>query len=268
MCRPFDKRLVFVSAAVFASWMVGCAAIAPEDSPPVSEQPADTITPAPVASAEPSPVASPTPQVDPWETAMSRATTAANLAQAAQSNDDWALVGRRWQEAIALLESVPADHPQHGQAQSKITEYRANLAIAEQRADRPIPEAPLPTSRPSVAAESPTESENGGSTVATATDETSPLFALANHLQQNGATMYGAYWCGYCNRQEQMFGDAVSRLNIVECDPRGENARPELCREAGVVSFPTWEINGQLYRGLRPLDELADLSGYQGPRAF
>jgi len=98
--------------------------------------------------------------------------------------------------------------------------------------------------------------------------ETSAEFALANHLSQTGAKMYGTFWCPYCNRQKQLFQDAVSRLTIIECDPNGANAKPELCSQANVSSYPSWEINGQLYRGMRSLDELAQISGYQGPRNF
>ncbi|MDX2245023.1 MAG: hypothetical protein NW224_30470 [Leptolyngbyaceae cyanobacterium bins.302] len=92
--------------------------------------------------------------------------------------------------------------------------------------------------------------------------------ALADHLTQTGAKMYGTYWCPYCNRQEELFGNAVSKLQVIECDPKGENAQPQLCAQANVNSFPTWEIGGKLYPGLQSLDELATLSGYKGARNF
>jgi len=92
--------------------------------------------------------------------------------------------------------------------------------------------------------------------------------ALASHLEQIGAKMYGAYWCPYCKKQKELFGEAVSEINYIECDAKGENPQPELCRSAGVRGFPSWEINGQLHPGLHTLEELADLSGYQGSRKF
>ncbi len=91
---------------------------------------------------------------------------------------------------------------------------------------------------------------------------------LAEHLTQTGAKMYGTYWCPYCNKQEELFKDAVSKVQIVECDPQGENAQPQLCAQANVSSYPTWEIKGKLYRGMRSLEELAELSGYQGSKDF
>ena len=93
--------------------------------------------------------------------------------------------------------------------------------------------------------------------------------ALAQHLRQRGAKMYGAYWCPYCTRQKELFGrQAFSQISYIECDPRGQNARPDLCRQAGVNGFPTWEINGRQYRGMQTLTQLADITGYKGSRNF
>lgn len=92
--------------------------------------------------------------------------------------------------------------------------------------------------------------------------------ALALHLQEIGAKMYGAYWCPYCKKQKQVFGKAFDEINYIECDPKGENPQPGLCRNAGIAGFPTWEIKDQLYPGLHSLEELADLSDYQGERDF
>jgi glutaredoxin len=93
--------------------------------------------------------------------------------------------------------------------------------------------------------------------------------ALASHLKQTGAKLYGAYWCPYCHKQKALFGnEAFSQLDYVECDPAGKNARPELCQKAHVEGFPTWEIQGKQYGGFRSLQDLADLSGYKGERNF
>lgn len=98
--------------------------------------------------------------------------------------------------------------------------------------------------------------------------QTTPEQSLANYLTQIGARMYGAYWCPYCMRQIALFGEAFDTINYVECDARGENAQPQLCIDAGIEGFPTWDINGELYPGLRSLEELAELSGYTGSTDF
>lgn len=93
--------------------------------------------------------------------------------------------------------------------------------------------------------------------------------ALAAHLQQIGARMYGAYWCPHCQDQKALFGQpAIQRINYIECDAQGPNAQPDQCRAANIKGFPTWEIGGQQYSGTRSLQELAELSGYQGPQNF
>jgi glutaredoxin len=93
--------------------------------------------------------------------------------------------------------------------------------------------------------------------------------ALAEHLKQRGAKMYGAFWCPYCTRQKELFGrEAFSKITYIECDARGQNAQPDLCRRANVRGFPTWEISGQQYGGMQSLTQLADISGYKGSRNF
>lgn len=94
--------------------------------------------------------------------------------------------------------------------------------------------------------------------------------ALASHLQQNNAKMYGATWCVTCTGQKKWFGkEAFSKITYIECDPGGENAKPDLCRKLNINSFPTWEINGKLTCiGGCSLDKLANESGYKGPRDF
>lgn len=92
--------------------------------------------------------------------------------------------------------------------------------------------------------------------------------ALAQHLTASGARMYGTYWCPYCTYQKEMFGEAIAKVQVIECDPKGPNAQPSLCASANVRGYPTWEIQGQQYRGAHSLEELAKLSNYQGATNF
>jgi hypothetical protein len=93
--------------------------------------------------------------------------------------------------------------------------------------------------------------------------------ALAKHLQRKQAKIYGAYWCSHCYEQIYLFGQqAFSLINRIECDPEGKNSQPKLCKANQVTGYPTWKIDGKSYSGLQSLDELADISGYQGQRNF
>jgi uncharacterized membrane protein len=88
---------------------------------------------------------------------------------------------------------------------------------------------------------------------------------LAQHLAAQGVKFYGAYWCPHCADQKRMFGNAAALLPYIECDARSPAGRPQVCLEAGVRAFPTWDIKGARYEGVLSLDELARLSGYAPP---
>lgn len=94
--------------------------------------------------------------------------------------------------------------------------------------------------------------------------------ALAQHLRDSGAIMYGTWWCTFCHQQKLWFGaEATALLPDIECDPQGQNAQVALCQaQAGLQGYPTWKINGELYPGALSLQQLAELSGYTGPMTF
>ncbi len=91
---------------------------------------------------------------------------------------------------------------------------------------------------------------------------------LAAHLKKVGAKMYGAFWCPHCTRQKEMFGAVFRNIDYVECDPRGENPRPNLCRDAGIKGYPTWSVNGKQLVGVQSFEELAEASNFKGSRKF
>lgn len=101
---------------------------------------------------------------------------------------------------------------------------------------------------------------------------------LAQHLKKVNAKMYGAYWCPHCYEQKKIFGaKAAQEFPYIECAADGKNSQANLCQEIAPkieketgrgFGFPTWEINGKYYAGQQSLEELANASGYQGPRNF
>ena len=88
--------------------------------------------------------------------------------------------------------------------------------------------------------------------------------ALAIHLTQSGAKMYGASWCPHCQQQKSYFGASANRLPYIECSPNGQGT-PESaeCRTAGIKSYPTWVINGKPIEEVMTLKQLAETSGFQ-----
>lgn len=84
---------------------------------------------------------------------------------------------------------------------------------------------------------------------------------FAKCLTEHGVKMYGAYWCGHCQNQKRMFGDAVQYVDYIECDVGGENSHADLCSQKEIGGYPTWEIKGEFYPGEMNLAKLAELSG-------
>ncbi|MEB3304454.1 MAG: vitamin K epoxide reductase family protein [Cyanobacteriota bacterium] len=93
--------------------------------------------------------------------------------------------------------------------------------------------------------------------------------ALAKHLSAKGAVMYTAYWCPHCREQKELFGkEGTAALKIVECAPDGHNSQAALCEKKQIKGFPSWEINGTVDSGVKPLAKLAAMSNYSGPNGF
>jgi len=91
--------------------------------------------------------------------------------------------------------------------------------------------------------------------------------ALARHLREKGAVMYGAHWCPHCSEQKALFGDAAKDVPYVECAADTVNGRPDLCEKAGVKVFPTWVMGTERLTGVQPLSKLATFSNFDSGAA-
>ena len=111
-----------------------------------------------------------------------------------------------------------------------------------------------------------TASGTGNSGPAVTMTSGSAEIALAKHLKDIDAKMYGAYWCPHCFDQKQLFGqEAKKYMPYVECADDGAGSQTALCQSVPeVTGFPTWEVNGEFLAGTQTLTVLAEASGYQG----
>ena len=92
---------------------------------------------------------------------------------------------------------------------------------------------------------------------------------FAKFLTDNNFKMYSAYWCPHCHDQKQLFGKkAVKELTVIECAQDGKDNQYNLCREKQIEGFPSWEINGVIYSGVKDLNDLAIMTGYEGDSNF
>lgn len=85
------------------------------------------------------------------------------------------------------------------------------------------------------------------------------VIGFAECLKEEGAKFYGAFWCPHCQNQKRIFGKKASdSLPYVECStPDGEN-QTEVCKEAGIESYPTWEFaDGTRKSGEQSIQELS-----------
>jgi hypothetical protein len=89
------------------------------------------------------------------------------------------------------------------------------------------------------------------------------LESFARSLTESGAKMYGAYWCGHCNSQKKMFGDAWQFIDYVECSEQ-DGSQSDQCAEAGIKAYPTWEFgDGTRLSGALSFETLAEGSGVE-----
>lgn len=81
---------------------------------------------------------------------------------------------------------------------------------------------------------------------------------FAECLKENGAVLYGTFWCQHCQNQKALFGKSAKRLTYVECSTPDGRSQLEICQEKNIDSYPTWEFNdGSRLNGEIPLKELA-----------
>lgn len=85
--------------------------------------------------------------------------------------------------------------------------------------------------------------------------------ALADHLRQQGAVFYGAWWCPACFKQKNLFGQqAGNSLPYVECE-KTEDQRKR-CQNLGITAYPTWVLGSNRLEGVQTLDSLSQWSGF------
>ncbi|MEY3929993.1 MAG: hypothetical protein RLZZ516_1703 [Cyanobacteriota bacterium] len=120
------------------------------------------------------------------------------------------------------------------------------------------------TARAGSAPEAPTR-EAPARAAATPASSTAELAALVEHLRQQGAVFYGAWWCPHCTHQKELFGQEVAlRLPYVECEK--DDAGRQRCAAAAVRVYPTWDLKGQRREGLLTIEELRAWSGFAASR--
>jgi hypothetical protein len=99
---------------------------------------------------------------------------------------------------------------------------------------------------------------------------------FAQCLTEEGAVMYGAFWCPHCAKTKKKFGSSFKYINYVECDAKcepdengdvgsfcnGHEAQTDLCIEKGIENYDTWEFpDGSRVIGEPTFQELSEKTG-------
>ena len=69
------------------------------------------------------------------------------------------------------------------------------------------------------------------------------------------AILYTKTGCFYCQKQEELFGDKVKFLNLVNADSWEDLAK------YNITQTPTWIINEEKYVGVQEIETLRNLTG-------
>lgn len=86
------------------------------------------------------------------------------------------------------------------------------------------------------------------------------LKGLAECLTENEAILYTVYWSPDVEIQLAYFEEYANELNVVECDPQGDNYKGT-CNFNDHNAYPSWLIDGKEYPGVQSLIKIAAISG-------
>lgn len=82
---------------------------------------------------------------------------------------------------------------------------------------------------------------------------------FATCITDSGAKFYGTFWCPHCGAQKAMFGKSKEMLPYIECSTPDRNGQLQVCKDAGITSYPTWEFaDGSRASGEQQLTTLAE----------
>ena len=130
------------AAAAVLAVTLGCSSTKPPNTAAASgsiESAAATQSPQPILARNPNKskksVSVPScPQNDAFTESVNFATQASNLAQSANSTQDWDEVATLWVQAVAWMHAVPPGSPRRAFAEKKVVEYMRNLTYSQQQA--------------------------------------------------------------------------------------------------------------------------------------
>ncbi len=81
---------------------------------------------------------------------------------------------------------------------------------------------------------------------------------FAQCIADSKAKFFGAFWCPHCQEQKELFGDAATLLPYTECSTADKQGQTQVCVDAKITGYPTWEFEGgKRINGTLSLETLA-----------
>ncbi len=87
---------------------------------------------------------------------------------------------------------------------------------------------------------------------------------FATCLKDKGFTFYGAFWCPHCQAQKARFGKSAPLLPYVECSTPDSQGQTQVCKDAGITTYPTWQFSSSTADRQTGEIELVDLAEKSG----
>jgi len=89
---------------------------------------------------------------------------------------------------------------------------------------------------------------------------------FATCIAESGATFYGTYWCPHCQEQKVRFGKSEALLPYVECSLPNRQGQTQVCTDANITGYPTWEFaGGSRVSGTQAFETLSEKTGCELP---
>ena len=84
--------------------------------------------------------------------------------------------------------------------------------------------------------------------------------AFVECIRDSGAKYYGAHWCPYCSKQNNLFGAEAQYLPYVECSSKDGERKLQQCSH--IRGYPTWIFSDG--KQVSSVLSVAELSAYTG----
>jgi thiol-disulfide isomerase/thioredoxin len=90
--------------------------------------------------------------------------------------------------------------------------------------------------------------------------------SFAQCISDSGAKFYGTYWCPHCKEQKALFENS-KKLPYIECSTPNGQAQTQVCLDAGIKSYPTWEFaDGSRESGMQTFEKLSEKTSCPVPQ--